>query len=102
MPLTIDQLADQYLNYILVEKGLAKKTIESYSRDIVRFLGFLNKKGIDSCRRHRHKGYSSISHSSQSMWVGDPFPGAPSGNAPGVFQIPGAGKNNRAKPGPAC
>jgi integrase/recombinase XerD len=48
MPLTIDQLADQYLNYILVEKGLAKKTIESYSRDVVRFLGFLNKKGIDT------------------------------------------------------
>ena len=45
---SIDTFADQYLNYILVEKGLAKKTIESYSRDIVRFLVFLKERGIDA------------------------------------------------------
>ena len=45
---TLDTLADQYLNYILVEKGLAKKTIESYSRDIVRFLLYIQDHGIDA------------------------------------------------------
>ena len=45
---SIDKLADQYCNYILVEKGLAEKTVESYSRDIVRFLVFLQDRGIDS------------------------------------------------------
>lgn len=41
-----DQSADQYLNYLLVEKGLSKKTIEAYSRDIIRYFNFLKKKGI--------------------------------------------------------
>ena len=48
MQTTLDRLADQYFNYILVEKGLAKKTIESYSRDIVRFLLYLKDHGIDT------------------------------------------------------
>lgn len=42
----MDILADQYLHYILVEKGLAKKTIAAYSRDIVRYLAFLKKNRI--------------------------------------------------------
>jgi integrase/recombinase XerD len=46
MQRSIDPLADQYFNYILVEKGLAAKTIESYSRDIVRFLVFLKEHGV--------------------------------------------------------
>ena len=44
----IDILVDQYFNYILVEKGLAKKTIESYARDIIRFLGYLKDQDIDA------------------------------------------------------
>lgn len=42
----MDQLADQYLNYLLVEKGLAAKTISSYGRDIARYLNFLEKQKI--------------------------------------------------------
>jgi len=45
---SIDQLADQYFNYILVEKGLAEKTIDAYNRDIVRFLVFLKEHDIDT------------------------------------------------------
>ena len=48
MQTSLDRLADQYFNYILVEKGLAEKTIESYSRDIVRFLVYLKDHGIDA------------------------------------------------------
>jgi len=43
---SIDFLVDQYLNYLLVEKGLSKKTLESYGSDIARFVEFLDKKGI--------------------------------------------------------
>ena len=51
MPLTtdpFDQLLDQYLNYLLVEKGLSKKTIESYSSDLVRYHETLIKEGVES------------------------------------------------------
>lgn len=43
---SLDALSDQYINYLLFEKGLAEKTIESYSRDLIRYLDFLNSKGI--------------------------------------------------------
>lgn len=36
-----DALIDQFLNYLLVEKGLAQKTLEAYSRDIIRYRSFL-------------------------------------------------------------
>jgi integrase/recombinase XerD len=43
---SIDVLVDQYLNYLLIEKGLSKNTIESYSSDLSRYLNFLKKKRI--------------------------------------------------------
>ncbi len=45
MPST-DFLVDQYLNYLVVEKGLSKKTLESYGSDIAMYVNFLAKKGI--------------------------------------------------------
>ncbi len=38
---SIDQLIDQYLNYLLIEKGLSEKTLASYSRDLVSYHEFL-------------------------------------------------------------
>ncbi len=38
---TLDDHVDRYLNYLLVEKGLSRKTIEAYSRDISRYVTFL-------------------------------------------------------------
>ena len=43
---SLDVLVDQYLNYLLVEKGLSKKTLESYSSDLTRYLNFLKTKRI--------------------------------------------------------
>ena len=37
----IDNLIDQYLNYLLIEKGLSRTTLESYSRDMIRYREFL-------------------------------------------------------------
>jgi len=45
---TLDEELDLYLNYLIVEKGLARKTIEAYSRDVGRFLRFAMEKGASS------------------------------------------------------
>ena len=42
----LDSLIDQYLNYLLVEKGLSATTLDSYSRDLVRFQKYLVKNDI--------------------------------------------------------
>jgi len=40
---TSDVLADQFIHHLRIVKGLAKNTIESYSRDLTRYFGFLEK-----------------------------------------------------------
>ena len=40
-------LLDQFLQYLTVEKGLAKKTLEAYSHDLNRFLDYLQEKRIE-------------------------------------------------------
>ncbi len=39
-------LIDQYINFLLVEKGLSASTIASYSSDLLRFCDFLSSKKI--------------------------------------------------------
>ena len=39
----IDNLIDQYLNYLLIEKGLSSTTLESYSADMIRYREFLQR-----------------------------------------------------------
>ena len=42
----IDSLLDQFINYLLVEKGLSENTISAYSADLTCYLDFLTKQGI--------------------------------------------------------
>jgi integrase/recombinase XerD len=42
----LDVLVDQYINYLILEKGLSDNTIESYSRDISRYVEYLNQKRV--------------------------------------------------------
>ena len=42
----LDNLVDQYINYLLIEKGLSDNTIESYSSDLALYLEFLKKNRI--------------------------------------------------------
>jgi integrase/recombinase XerD len=44
---SIDVLIDQYLNYLLIEKGLSKATLGSYSEDVIRYQEFLLENGVD-------------------------------------------------------
>ena len=40
----------QFLNYLTVEKGLSRNTLESYGRDLGKYAAFLEKKGISDPR----------------------------------------------------
>jgi integrase/recombinase XerD len=42
----VDQLLDQFLHYLIVEKGLSNNTIEAYSHGLSRFLNHLKEKGV--------------------------------------------------------
>lgn len=44
----LDGHVDRYLNWLLIEKGLAAKTIEAYARDLSVYLGFLKDRSIDA------------------------------------------------------
>ncbi len=42
-----DALAEQFLNYLIVEKGLAERTIRSYGNDLSQYFSHLRAKGLD-------------------------------------------------------
>src|SRR4030066_2272612 len=43
----MEQLLDQFLHYLIVEKGISKNTIEAYSHGLSRFLNHLRGKGVE-------------------------------------------------------
>ena len=43
---SLDIFVDQYISYLVFEKGLSEKTIESYSSDLSKYLVFLKQKGV--------------------------------------------------------
>ncbi|MBI9074439.1 MAG: site-specific tyrosine recombinase XerD [Desulfatibacillum sp.] len=43
-------LVDQYMNFLLVEKGLAQNTLEAYSKDLDVFVGFLEENKVNDLR----------------------------------------------------
>ncbi|MEE9912848.1 MAG: site-specific tyrosine recombinase XerD [Deltaproteobacteria bacterium] len=45
------ELLDRYYNYLLIEKGAAGNTLEAYSRDLKRYVSFLEQKGLSEARR---------------------------------------------------
>jgi len=42
----MDEMMNQFLNYLIVERGLSKNTIEAYSHGLTRFLEHLKGKGV--------------------------------------------------------
>jgi integrase/recombinase XerD len=46
LPTEYTQRTDQYLAFLLIEKGLSQKTVGAYSTDLLRFGRFIEKKGI--------------------------------------------------------
>jgi integrase/recombinase XerD len=46
----MEQLLDQFLHYLIVEKGLSKNTIEAYGHGLTRFLNHVKEKGVQEIR----------------------------------------------------
>jgi integrase/recombinase XerD len=42
------EFLDQYLSYLTVERGLSSNTLEAYSRDVNRYLSFMERNGLQS------------------------------------------------------
>ena len=42
----MQELEARYLNYLLIERGMAQNTLESYGRDLHRYMQFLQEKGL--------------------------------------------------------
>ena len=42
----MEYLLDQFLNYLVVERGLSPNTLDSYSRDLIKYLEYLSTKVI--------------------------------------------------------
>jgi integrase/recombinase XerD len=42
----MDDLADQFINYLRIERGLADNTVQAYSRDLTRFFLFLEERKL--------------------------------------------------------
>ena len=45
-PNTLDQLADRFINYLVVERGLSRNTVAAYSKDVLSYLESLKANGI--------------------------------------------------------
>jgi len=48
---SLDQCVDRYINYLLVEKGLAQKTVEAYASDLKAYLQFLDDQHMSDIRQ---------------------------------------------------
>jgi integrase/recombinase XerD len=46
----MEQYLDQFLHYLVVERGLSKNTIEAYSHGLTRFFNYLSEKKIQEIR----------------------------------------------------
>lgn len=44
----MEEFIKEFMDYLSVERGLSKNTLESYSRDLNKYAGYLKKKGINN------------------------------------------------------
>ncbi|OGX36022.1 MAG: site-specific tyrosine recombinase XerD [Omnitrophica WOR_2 bacterium RIFCSPLOWO2_12_FULL_51_24] len=47
----MEEFIKEFMDYLSVERGLSKNTLESYGRDLNKYAGYLKKKGINNLER---------------------------------------------------
>jgi len=47
----MEEFIKEFMDYLSVERGLSKNTLESYGRDLNKYAGYLKKKGISNLER---------------------------------------------------
>lgn len=52
--------SSQYLDHLAVERGLSKHTIESYRRDLTRYLAFLGERDVTDVAEEQIEGFSAF------------------------------------------
>ncbi len=48
-------LLDQFIDYLLVERGLAENTLEAYRHDLSLFMGYLERTGLEQIQESKRK-----------------------------------------------
>ena len=53
----LKDLIEEFLRYLLIDKGYSNNTIESYKRDLIKFLEYNKNKNIDNISNEDLKKY---------------------------------------------
>jgi integrase/recombinase XerD len=63
----MDQILDQFLHYLLVEKGLSANTLDAYGHDLNRFFDFVKKSEVEGLNRIEKVQVKGFLHSLQKQ-----------------------------------
>jgi len=67
----MDQLLDSFLSYLAVEKGLSKNTLESYGRDVGKFLVYLEQNKVNSVHEVKYENILDFLSSFKKLGFSD-------------------------------
>lgn len=84
---TLDDFIELFINYLLVECGLSRNTILSYSHDLQIFTTFLISKNISDFDRVRPDTITSFIISEKKTWTFHQLHYPHDGGCPYVVQI---------------
>ena len=54
------EFIDEFMDYLSVERGLAKNTLLAYRRDLDKYIGYLSQKGIDTAKQVKQEHVSNF------------------------------------------
>lgn len=54
------KLVDEFMSYLSIERGLAENTLLSYRRDLIKFINYLNAKGVGSIDKIKKNNITSF------------------------------------------
>ncbi|MDY6861705.1 MAG: site-specific tyrosine recombinase XerD [Thermodesulfobacteriota bacterium] len=56
----MQRVLDEFLNYLVLERGFSNNTLECYRRDILKFIVFINKKGYKNFKKVNERDVSAF------------------------------------------